>query len=513
MSEETLQAAPFPKAGRGVVLVFCLLFVSVMLFFSLSAVHAKPVENWWIARDPENPLKAYIFLRSYIHEEPFHLLWGFEGLRRLPAFGSLLAAGLILLSLVLSLLKSPPNGRVRFPGTGLPASTVLRYALVVVLSCIVFFTLRVSYADNRLFGDAYGLPGQAEDGFVSSSEILTRLSFNGITLLLNAFSVKQPGYYAIVIVSCLAGGLFLMGIMAIGNRIAEEAGERALLFIALVGIGTVLQFFGYIETTALELSFMGLFFASALQAIYHRDKTTRWLWAAMGTIGLALLSHAAGLLLMPALFALLLVREGAAVGLCTRLKALMRADRVIPFMLLVVLPFLLALFPYFFRGAPGDAVGGGDHIPFVLLKNVDYAHRPSEYINYDMFSFWHLTDILSAFIAGAPTSLPLLLVSAILRARAKEALPAQERQALWLLGTAAVSCTLIPIIWNHDYGIWGDWNIATTYLFPLHAFSWVLFLFSARRFKRDFRYYFGLVIPLLITQGIGLLGLALQFYG
>ena len=151
MSEETLQAAPFPKAGRGVVLVFCLLFVSVMLFFSLSAVHAKPVENWWIARDPENPLKAYIFLRSYIHEEPFHLLWGFEGLRRLPAFGSLLAAGLILLSLVLSLLKSPPNGRVRFPGTGLPASTVLRYALVVVLSCIVFFTLRVSYADNRLF--------------------------------------------------------------------------------------------------------------------------------------------------------------------------------------------------------------------------------------------------------------------------------------------------------------------------------------------------------------------------
>jgi hypothetical protein len=513
MAEKTSRAAAFPKIGRVVVIIFCLIFLGWMLFFTLSKAHEKPIENWWIAKNPENPLQPYYFLRSYIHKEPFHLIWGFEGLRKLPDYVNLMAAGLILLSITLSLGKRTVNTKSILPRRGLQTSPILIYAGTILLSFIMFFTLRVSYENNRLFGDAYGLPGQAEDGFISSSEILTRFLFNTISALLNTFSAEQPGYYAIAILSCLAGGLFLMGIMGIANRITEDVGEKVLLFIALVGIGTVIQFFGYIETTALELSFMGLFFASALQTIYRRDKTNYWLWAAMGFMGLALLSHAAGLLLMPGLVVLLLVQEGETKQLRMKLKRIVQAKIALPFILLIVLPFVLALFPYFFRGALGDAAGGGDHIPFVLLKNVDYAQRPSVYINYDMLSLWHLTDVLSTFIVGATTSMPLILVSVILRHRSKEPFPMQESQALWLLGTTAVSCGLIPIIWNHDYGMWGDWNIATTYLFPLHVFSWVLFLFSARRFERDFRYYFGLVIPLLITQWVGLLGLALQFYG
>jgi len=233
----------------------------------------------------------------------------------------------------------------------------------------------------------------------------------------------------------------------------------------------------------------------------------------MGCVGLALLAHAAGLLLMPSLFILLLMQGNESKRLHERIKRILQARIIVPFTLLIILPYAMAMSPFILRGDYGNATGGGDHIAFVLLKNIDYAHRASEYINYDMFSLWHLTDIISALIVGGTAILPLILISLIIRLCSKAAFSRQESQALWVLGTAAASCGLIPIFWNHDYGMWGDWNIATTYLFPLHIFAWIFFLFSARRFDRDFRYSLGVVLPLLITQFVGLLGLALQFYG
>ena len=90
--EDPSALPPFPKLVTYLIKGFCILFAAGMLVFALSESQTPAVQNWWIAKDPLNPLKAFAFHRAYDHEEAFHLLWGLEGLHHLPAYANSMLA-------------------------------------------------------------------------------------------------------------------------------------------------------------------------------------------------------------------------------------------------------------------------------------------------------------------------------------------------------------------------------------------------------------------------------------
>lgn len=78
-----------------------------------------------------------------------------------------------------------------------------------------------------------------------------------------------------------------------------------------------------------------------------------------------------------------------------------------------------------------------------------------------------------------------------------------------ILGLSALATASIPILWNHDFGMWGDWNLSATYLFPLNIFAWIIFVFTLR--KHQSKKKFNTIAQLILIQALILLGLYLQF--
>jgi hypothetical protein len=79
-----------------------------------------------------------------------------------------------------------------------------------------------------------------------------------------------------------------------------------------------------------------------------------------------------------------------------------------------------------------------------------------------------------------------------------------------LLAAAGASVFMIGV-WDFDFGIWGDWNIASCYLMPLTMLGWTAFTMAARGGEAR-GLFVGLAVPMLLVQGLLALGIVLQFY-
>jgi hypothetical protein len=184
----------------------------------------------------------------------------------------------------------------------------------------------------------------------------------------------------------------------------------------------------------------------------------------------------------------------------------------------LVLPALAStVLPYWVPDRWGNAAGGGDGIAWVPAE-VDPAARPSRFVHYARFSRWHLAELLSSVAAVAPL-LPVLAPSLVPRvacSRWRRGRDAGVRPAakatLTVVGVAAVFMAAIPLLWNHDFGMWGDWNLAACYLWPAHALGWVALGAVARETARGPGFYLGVALPLLGVQMLATAGLGGQLF-
>ena len=202
---------------------------------------------------------------------------------------------------------------------------------------------------------------------------------------------------------------------------------------------------------------------------------------AFAALSIALLAHAAGVLLVPSFVVLLWMERRRPADSCWRTTlGVVHWRNLLLTAVIVVAPYLwLIVLRFFTRGKFGNIAGGGDKIMFV-----PWTLEPgkiSKWVYYSMFSGRHWTDIGSAVLVGAPAVLLLLLVFAWLLLRRRAMLARRERALAWLLAAAGGGCALVPLIWNHDFGMWGDWNLATCYLFPLNLFAWTAVLCATSR--------------------------------
>jgi hypothetical protein len=277
--------------------------------------------------------------------------------------------------------------------------------------------------------------------------------------------------------------------------------------------GSLVMFFGYPETTPIALAAIGLYLACGATVIASADPralTTAKVWS-FASATFAVTAHGAGLLLLPSLALLVVAPFGAPPGSkWARWKPLVSGQSVSLFIALVVAPILaISVLPYFPVKNLGNMTGGGDDVMLVPLT-INYAHRDGGY--YPFVSWWHFLDIANAMWIAAPFAVPLLVGAAAVKRRCRIRLSAAEAHALAFIAAAAAFCLFIPVAWNHDFGMWGDWNIAVCYLFPLNALAWLSAIIVLRRFRLRAGHWLGMLAPLVLVQAACAVGLMALLY-
>jgi hypothetical protein len=493
---------PFPRRLGWPLRGACLLAgLAVLIYPWLPA-------EWFIARNPATG-PPFVFNQSHTLRAPLQLLWALEGFRRFPVvIRGTLAAMLAALVLTPTLRPVRPSDA---PASALQAPRRPARWLAVGAGLVAagfFYLLRVSYAQNARFADAPILPNEVDIGWVDAAEVLTFHAFYGVRGLLAWLAPNPSAVLAIAVTSCLAGGVFVSALVVLARAAARTSRETLLLLAGILLAGYTVMFFGYVETTQLALAMMAVYLAASARTLRAPPgpERTLWLTLALAGLALALLSHAAGILLLPSAVVLLLGESAGSA--CTWPGLLRRACSVRNAGLVgavVLLPYLLVVaLPFYAQGEFGNIPGGGDSIMLVPWR-CDPAHPPSEYVYYAMFSGWHLADLLSALLVAAPGALPLAICGGYLLRGAR--LPAEDRWWLRLLAAAAGPCLLVPLLWNHDFGLRGDWNLAACYLFPLNVWAWSLFAAASRPWHTTAGFGRQIILPALLVQAMFAAGL------
>jgi hypothetical protein len=466
---------------------------------SLIALYPFVPAEWVTAMDPylRQPFVIQITHQNVL--KVFILTWSLEGYVQHLVVWALLPAVLTAVCRAAATRLSPDPLA--------PSSSRLRWWAIAAFGVAFFLVTPVDYALNARFGDGPGLPAQVVHGDIFGAEVAT-MHLAHLCYWLGAKVIHSfTGQDAFLLMDIIVGVGFFVAMHSIAVSLAENIWERWLLFFGLSASGAAVMFCGYVETTQVELCAIAWYCAAAVRVAQEPEGSslTAARLSATGAVGLACIAHGAGVLLLPSL-AVLLTSPG---GFLKRLRRLVSGDVQLMGWIAVGLPFLLIVVgPFYSRGDLGNGDGGADHILFVPM-HFDYSQPVSGMVYYAMFSWWHLLEISNAVWLTASAAAPLLVAGLLLKRR--EPLSPEARRMIQALGVATLSCAVIPLAWNHDYGMWGDWNIATCYLFPLNVVGWVLFVTLARPYVRSARFYVGTVAPLVVIQLGAALGLYLQF--
>lgn len=450
---------------------------------SLAAL-ASPVETF----HGRNPLTgaALVLRRGHEAYVPFDGTWALAGLRERPALGLGLAA---LFALGFALLTRLSSERARPWGPGRMLGIGLAFGALAWL-------LPVDHARNEGLGDGLTLPTNVGGGMTFGAEIGTSQLMVAAVRLHGLFG-GHDALRALRALDAVIAVVLGASLAMLADAASRTVRGRALLLAGLACVGTALQVMGYVETTMLELAALALYLGAAAALLSAGQRAPSAGVLAFSGLGLAAIAHGAGPLAVPSVLALTFAGGRVDLRRIAHHAALFGCG--------VVTPFLFVVAPRWLGDDLGNADGGGDHIRFVPTS-FDWAHPPSAMVYYERFSPLHLADLGNALLVAAPIA-PLVLLGLPWLGRA-----ARPSPIVVLLFVAALFTFVIPLAWNHDFGMWGDWNLASTYLLPLHALSWVALVQALERTEPGPRWWGAALASLGAVQGLGLVGLALQLY-
>lgn len=479
--------------------------IQIFLLLLAAAFVVAPMmpAEWFILRNDAG--EAIIFDRGHGHWMPLNWAWGTLGWARIDwpvrALLPVLIAALCFARTKddpAETRSSPPTRGMLWVATGIAVAFGALFAL-----------LRVNPVVNVSFGDASSLSIEIRHaGYVFPSEVLTMHLFNRIQdLCLTLMNGQDPPILTPMIAVCGSGAIFVWGSAVAAMLIGRDRIERLFLFGGPVLAGYLAQFFCYIETTFLVVAAMAMFMAGAAWMLRGEGSRSRCkrLMLVYVSVSIAMLAHGAGVVLLPATVVLALLVDTERRGI-RRLRSLLNPCIPVGFTAIVLAPYyLLFIRPFIIdMGYLGNMHGGADQFNLVPW-NDEAAHAVSNYVYYSMISWGHVLDIGSAFLVAAPVA----VVMAIAASPAVKRMDRAEREMLVVFAVAAASAMSVPLVWQLDFGGWGDWNIATSYLYPLNFAGWVTVIFARRRMEIGVR---PVLVPALIVQAAMALGILLQLY-
>lgn len=467
--------------------------------------------HYFLARDPVDPTRLFPIIRSHAHVNnpvSLHLLWMVEGVRTIPLLWRLTLAA-IPVALCVGALPIPQRWSQHVAATSMRIWQWLIPFGAGLAAAVWYTVLRVDYAVNTTFGDGLPLPGELDAGRRHPAEALTMDFFLWLKGFARSIDSNIAASDVIATAAILCGGLFVAAVAVFAIRVGRSVIERAILFAGLTTTASSTMFYGYVETTALETAAIACFLAAGAVLLTTEKSSERWAWTAVAFVfaGLSFCAHAGGITMAPPLLVLMII---AARGPTGRWAA--NGIRLAMFTLLTVLPYYLrVLRPFYLRNSFGNVRGGGDGIAFVPWS-VDYTDLPSRFVFYSMVSVWHFCEIASATLVSAPWALPVILLCGAAYYVRRFSIERGDIHILLFLGTATASAASIPLLWNHDFSTWGDWNLSATYLFPLNVLGWTLLVVVLRALGIEGRRFVAVTLPLLVVQIYLTLGIQLQLY-
>ena len=242
--------------------------------------------------------RILLILVAIISAVPGSQFWGVNHLTHLPSFHYALALAWVCLLLLLAAKKSVHD--LVFTKT---ADLILesRRAQIVLLAgalaLLAFFRTRTHF-----LGDGYLLLETLGDDTVIRPA--NSLGYFVISWLFSHFGrlagLAPEAYYRIIAVIC--GGVGLVAMVTLVRETTWPKSKRILFLCLVCSSGPFLLNFGYVENYALLFFFSNCFVVSGV-AYSHRRMSI--LWPSL-FLGLAVLSHLAALIAVPALISLLL---------------------------------------------------------------------------------------------------------------------------------------------------------------------------------------------------------------
>lgn len=480
--------------------------------------------SWLQARDANGDIIDLI--RSHRTTVSFHQAWSSEGWRWVGWGGRLLPALVVLGAVVVGVWRrrapSPPRDatgaqRIPTPVERWRHRRLLVGGLLVVASGAAFWFGRVPVPVLITYGDSIKLIQQiGEASWVFPAEPLMMHLFNLVSRGLSAWRGAPDGLLAGQWTALACGVVYVACLWILASSRRSGTAGALLLWLAFAGTGTATQFFGVVETTVLQTAAAAGFLATCVLALQEPVGSTvraRRLLLVHVWMGILLSAHAAGVAFLPALVMLWIV-----VGRQERRHRVDRNRRLVswrhglPALLAAWTPWLVFVWwPFTRLGNLGNSAGGADTFRFVPW-DVETARQSSSYVYYGMLSGLHALDVSAALLAACPFALLLLVAAAVLRRRAGGHGDEAQAAIAAVLRLAALGCAAVVLLWDFDFGMWGDWNIVTCYLVPLHLCAWVEFDEALHRSVPAEWSRWMLVVPLVVTQVALGLGLWLQLH-
>jgi len=120
----------------------------------------------------------------------------------------------------------------------------------------------------------------------------------------------------------------------------------------------------------------------------------------------------------------------------------------------------------------------------------------------------------SVVLVGPPGVGKDAMVAGIASRMVEERVPGslEDKRLFVVLAVSSIGAFMIPVAWNHDYTMWGDWNIAAAYLFPCNLLGWASLLLLFRLLSAGKETFARMALPMILVQILWGLGLLLQFY-
>jgi hypothetical protein len=495
------------RRGRLAAVAAGALEVAVLAVAAALIIYPLIPRDYFLAREPWG---SYVLLDWRAAAVPLHLLWGLEGFRALDA-GTRVLLALALAACACGQLPRAAAGALL---SQIKINRWVPLAGAAVLAPIFCYVVRVNYARSVTFGDGLWLPPVVDAEDVASAEVLTSHVYFLVRRLIDHIHPGPNGLAAVVYTSCLSGGVFAAAAYLFAAAAGRDRAEKIALFLGGALAGYSVMFLGYVETTQITLAATALFFAAAAWAFRPGAAAPKLALTALAVAAASALfmAHGAAALMLPAfLYFLVAARRGAEGDRGRPLYRAFPALVALCALVLVVVPlYLFVAEPYYLRGDFGNLRGGGDRIMFVPWTLIPRVPK-SRLVYYSMLSWRHLAEVFSAFLVAAPLGVPFVAAGALFRSRGRRFGP-YEGRLLRLLALAAAFCLAVPLLWNHDYGIWGDWNLAATFLFPLNLFAWCLLVVASRGVFADEASRLGFMLSLVAAQLVMAFGILFQLY-
>jgi tetratricopeptide (TPR) repeat protein len=174
-----------------------------------------------------------------------------------------------------------------------------RYAFFSLVSIIPFWVFK---AKTHLLGD----------GTLRGTEIASGTKFSitePLDFYLHALVyrfLKLDPYQTYALISCLTGALFVFLALWLSNLLGKEKREKVLAFVAIVSMGSVQLFFGYIESYSLV--YVGIMAYFLFSLWFLEDKCS--LFFPSLALLFSISFHLSALYLLPSLVYLCIARSG-----------------------------------------------------------------------------------------------------------------------------------------------------------------------------------------------------------